>query len=134
MNGLETEIHGNFGRILSIFLYILGPRSQAQAPKRRQGARARPVAALGPRPGSRAMGVLESAVMSPDKALQIWGPQTIWLPQQELPRNSVPGAGLKEKMSLTLTKFPGSFLEIANLGQNVILYLCTLKHSKVRYL
>ena len=44
------------------------------------------------------------------------------------------GAGLKVNISLTLAQFPGSFLEIANLGQNVILYLCTLKYVKVRYL
>ena len=80
------------------------------------------------------MGVLESAVMHPAETLQILGPQSIWLLQQEPPRNSVLGAELKVNMSLTLTKFPGSFLEIANLGQNVILYLCTLKYSKLRYL
>ena len=80
------------------------------------------------------MGVLECVIMHPGKTLQIWGPQPIWLPQQEPPRNSVLVAGLKVNISLTLTQFPRSFLEIANLGQNVIPYLCTLKYVKVRYL
>ena len=73
------------------------------------------------------MGVLESAVMHPGKTLQILGPQSIWLLQQGPPGDSVLGAGLKVNMSLTLTKFPKSFLEIAHIGQNVILYLCTLQ-------
>ena len=80
------------------------------------------------------MGVLESAVMHPGKTLQILGPQSIWLLHQEPPRNSVLGAGLKVNISLISTKFLRSFLETANLGQNVILYLCTPKYAKVRYL
>ena len=55
--------------------------------------------------------------MHPGKTLQIWGPQPIWLSQREPPRNSVLGAGLKVKISLTSTEFPGSFLEFENLGQ-----------------
>ena len=80
------------------------------------------------------MGVLESAVMHPGKTLQILGPQSILLRQQESRRNYVLGAGLKVNISLISTKFPRSFLEMANLGQNIILYLCTLKYAKVRYL
>ena len=44
------------------------------------------------------------------------------------------GAGLKVKRSSISTKFPRSFLEIAKLGQNVILYVRTLKYAKVRHL
>ena len=79
------------------------------------------------------MGVLESAVRHPGKKLQIWASQRIWLSHWEPPSNSVLGAGLKVNISSTLTKFLRSFLETANLGQNVILYLCTLKYAEVRY-
>ena len=79
------------------------------------------------------MGVLESAVMHRDKTLQIWGPQPIWLPQQEPAPNSVLGAGLQVNISLSLTTLPRSFLETSHIGQNVILYLCTLEYAKVRY-
>ena len=65
------------------------------------------------------MGVLECAIMHPGKTLQIWGLQPIWLSQWEPPRNSVLGAGLKVKISWTLTRFPKSFLDNENLGQNV---------------
>ena len=41
------------------------------------------------------MGVLESAFMHPGKTLQILGPQSVRLLQQEVSRNSVLGAGLK---------------------------------------
>ena len=65
------------------------------------------------------MGVLECVIMDPDKTLQIWGLQPIWLSQWEPPRNYVLGAGRKVKISLTLTQFHDSFREVENLGQNV---------------
>ena len=61
------------------------------------------------------------------QTLQILPFQPIWLSQEEPPSNSVLGAGLKGKLSLTSTQFPRLFLEIANLGQNVILFLSRLK-------
>ena len=66
------------------------------------------------------------------KLLQMWSFQPDWLPQQEPQRNSVLGAGLKENISLAFAQFPVSFLQIANLGQNVVfLGLSTLKYVHV---
>ena len=78
------------------------------------------------------MGVSECVIMHPGTTLQIWRLQQIRLLQQELLRNSVQGAGLKA--SSTLTQFPRSFLEVVNLGHNIILYSSTLKYPKVLYL
>ena len=44
------------------------------------------------------------------------------------------GGALNVTISWTLTQFPRPVLEIANLGQNVILYLSIVKHLKVHYL
>ena len=63
--------------------------------------------------------------------LQIWHPQHKWLLLQESPRNSVLGAGLKVQMPWIPIRFPKSFLEIENLGQNVIVHLCTLDYLKL---
>ena len=77
------------------------------------------------------MGVLERAIMHPGKKNQIWGPQPIWLSQQEPSRNSVPGAGLEVKISLVLTQLLESVLENESLAQNVIVTLCTLNCFKL---
>ena len=76
------------------------------------------------------MGVLGFSVMHPGKTFQIWGLQAISLSRQEPPRDSVLGAGLKVKISLTLTPFPESYLE--NENQNVIVHVCTLNYIKLR--
>ena len=50
------------------------------------------------------------------------GSQPIWLPQQQPPWDSVPGAGLRVNISLTLTRFPTLFGEVEHLRQNVIVH------------
>ena len=65
------------------------------------------------------MGVLECVSTPPGNILKIWHLQAKWLSQQESPRNSVLGTGLKVQISLILTWNLGEFLEILNLGQNV---------------
>ena len=76
------------------------------------------------------VGVGKWAVMHRGKTLQIWGPQPVWISQQEPPRNSVLGAGLQVEISLTPAWFPKSFLQIENLGQHVSMHLCTLNYVK----
>ena len=58
--------------------------------------------------------------MRPGKTLQMWGLQPSGLSQQEPLRNSVRGDGSRVYISLILTRFPQSFLEVENLGQNVV--------------
>ena len=55
------------------------------------------------------MGFLECVIMHCFKSLRIWGLQTTWLSQQELPQKPLLGAGLKVSISLTLTSFTEAF-------------------------
>ena len=57
------------------------------------------------------MDVLKCVFMYPGNMFASMGPQLIWLPEQEPPRKSVLGTGLKVKISFTLTSSPKSFLE-----------------------